>query len=267
MAYSVDREYIVLSDVRNESELAVLATTGLPIIGVSSLAGFPGAICRALNPVQDQRQPHLWSVRATFSTDTIQQEPPNTGPNGSPNLNPTTWIPIYRGRMEYYQEVIYKDFSSPPKDYVNYAGVPFSEPLVVNKPIVVYDFWQFESNTVTDKQIGERTDKINSSSVTRGSNTWPAKTLKISVVEFERGFFYGFACVNIHYMIAYKPSTWAVKPLQVGYEYRLVAGGVRVASPKLVALETDGTLRDDSLPVLSNNEFLPHDTISFGFLR
>jgi hypothetical protein len=91
--------------------------------------------------------------------------------------------------------------------------------------------------------------------------------LKCSVLEFQRGYFYGYECVNIHYHLFYKPSRWTVKPIQVGYEYRVASGGVRVASPKLIALETDGTLRADSLAPLADNEFIPHKPISFSFLR
>ena len=267
MTYSVDRDYYVLSDVKNESELNVLATTGLPLIGISSLAGFPGSICRSLSPQQNDKQPQLWTVTANFSTQPINQETPNTGPGGTPNPNPTTWVPIYRGQLQYYPEVVYEDFSPTPKKYVNYAGVPFSEPLTITRPIIVYDFWQYEASTVTDKDIGDRNDCINSSAVTRGSVTYPEYTLKVSIPEFERGYYFGYQAVRIHYQVAYKPSKWTIKPLQVGYEYRLAAGGVRVASPKLVGLNSDGTLRADSSDLLADNEFIPHTPISFSFLR
>jgi hypothetical protein len=169
--------------------------------------------------------------------------------------------------MQYYPEVVYEDFSNTPKQWVNYAGVPFSEPLTITRPIIVFDFWQMESSTLSNKAIGDRNDCINSGSVTLAGDSYPQYTLKCAVIEFERGFFYGFECVNIHYQVLYKPSKWTVKPLQVGYEYRVAPGGVRVASPKLVALETNGTLRSDSADPLSDNEFIPHKPISFSFLR
>lgn len=265
MTYSVDREYFVLSDTKTESELNVLATTGLPIIGLSSLSGFPGTICRSLSPQQDAKQPMLWTVTANFSTEPINQQPDSTG--GTPNPDPTTWFPVYRGQMQYYHEVIYEDFSSTPKKYVNYAGVPFSEPLTITRPIIVYDFWQYEASSVTDKAIGDRNDCINSSAFTKNGVTYPQYTLKVSIPEFERGFYFGYSCVRIHYQVAYKPSKWTISPLQVGYEYRIAAGGVRVASPKLVGLNADGTLRSDGSALLSDNEFIPHKPISFSFLR
>jgi hypothetical protein len=265
--YAVDRIYFVESTVRNESEIVVLTTTGLPRIGISFLSGFPGAICRELRPEQNAKQAHLWEVTATFSTRQIDQEPPNTGPGDTPNPDPTTWVPKYAGRMQYYQEVIYEDFSSTPKKWVNYAGVPFSEPLTITRPVILFDFWQMEAKTVTNKTIGDRNDCINNGSITLAGESFPQYTLKCSVVEFERGWFYGYEVVNIHYQIAYKPSKWILKPLQVGYEYRSGAGQPRVTSPKLIALETNGTLRSDTLEPLADNEFLPHKPISFSFLR
>lgn len=270
MTYSVDREYYVLSDVKNESELNVLATTGLPIIGISSLAGFPGAICRSLSPQQNEKQPQLWTVTANFSTQPINQEAPPSGPNPGdpPNPDPTTWIPVYRGQMQYYPEVVWEDFSNPPKKWINHAKSPFSEPLTVTRPVIVYDFWQYEADTVTDKQIGDRNDCINSSGVTRGGVTYPQYTLKVSIPEFERGYYFGYQAVRIHYQVAYKPSTWKVKPLQVGYEYFVAPGDKEtVAAPQLIHLNSDGTKRDKDLGILSDVEFVPHKDISFSFLR
>ena len=167
MTYSVDRTYFVQSSVKNDSEINVLATTGLPIIGLSGLAGFPGTICRSLRPQQNAKQPQLWELTANFSTQPINQDAPNTGPGGTPNPDPTTWIPRYSGKMQYYPEVIYEDFSTSPKQWVNYAGVPFSEPLTITRPIIIFDFWQMEASTVTDKALGDRNDCINSSGLTR----------------------------------------------------------------------------------------------------
>ena len=276
MTYSVDRTYFVQSSVKNDSEINVLATTGLPIIGLSGLAGFPGTICRSLRPQQNAKQPQLWEVVANFSTQPINQDAPNTGPGGTPNPDPTTWIPRYSGKMQYYQEVVYEDFTpsgttgsgwsvNGPYKYLNNAGVPFSEPLTITRPIIVFDFWQMEASSVTDKAIGDRNDCINSSGLTRGSVTYPQYTLKASIVEFERGYFYGYDVVNIHYQLAYKPSKWTQKPVQGGYEFLL--GGVRTASPKFVYLNTDGTARSESLAPLADKEFIPHKPISFSFLR
>jgi hypothetical protein len=180
--------------------------------------------------------------------------------------------------MQYYPEVVYEDFTPSgttgsgwtvpgPYLYINNAGVPFSEPLTITRPIILFDFWQMESPSVTDKQIGDRNDCINSTSLNKGTDTYPQYTLKCSVIEFERGYFYGFDAVNIHYQIAYKPSKWTFRPIQSGYEYRQTPGGVRVASPKLVNLEANGTARADTLAPLADKEFIPHKPISFSFLR
>lgn len=270
VVYSINRTYYVISDTRSENELNVLTTTGLPVIGLTQLAGFPGTICRSLAPTQNQKQPRLWEVVATFSTETLDQTPPTIS-EGVLNPDPTTWVPIYAGDMQYYPEVLTEDFSTPKKLFVNYANCKFAEPLTIERPIIVYEFYQYEAPTITDKQIGDRNDKINDASVTRGSNVYPARSLKCSIPRFERGYFYGYEAVKIHYQIAYKPSLWEIAPLQVGYEYYTVAkttpGATRTISTKLIALEADGTKRAEHLEPLANNKFLGHEPTSFSFLR
>lgn len=251
------RTYIVKSDAKNESEYTVCMTSGLPIVGVTPTTD--GATCRGLTPKQDTKSPYIWFVTADFDTEPINQ---NMGDPVDPN--PTTWIPIYKGKIETFPEVLYEDFSSTPKKYVNSANNKFPEPLIVNRPIIVYEFPQYEDSSLTDVQIGDRNDTVNSGSV-RG---FAAQTLKCNISEFERGWYYGFECVRINYRIAYKKSTWLNKPLDMGYEYRPTAGAVAISSPggKLVALNSDGTLRADTSAPLAL-DFKAHREISFSFLR
>jgi hypothetical protein len=264
--YVVPRTYLVQSDVNNDSELDVLLTSGLPIIGISGLVSFPEAICRSLRPRQNPKQPKLWEVQAEFSTAPLNQSIPATGVGGAPNPDPTTWIPIYKGSIEYYDEVIHEDFSSPtPKPYVNSAGCKFVEPLIVKKPITVFDFHQYEAGTTTDKDIAERGDCINNATVTRGSVSYAIHTLKCTVTDFERSFYYGYPAVKIHYRLAYKPNKWLNKPLDMGYEYKNTAGELQ-SSPKLVTLNSDGTMRSP-FGTISALEFIPHKPISFAFVR
>jgi hypothetical protein len=201
---------------------------------------------------------------------------PDLGGGGGPNPDPTAWIPVYRGQMQYYPEVSYEDFTpsgttgsgwavAGPYKYLNNAGAPFSEPITFTRPVIVYDFWQYEASTINDKEIGDRNDCINSAGLTRGSVTYPQYTLKISIPEFERGYYFGYEAVRIHYQVAYKPSKWTFKPVQGGYEYLL--GGVRTGSTKFVYLNTDGTKLSDTATPLADKEFIPHKPISFSFLR
>jgi|688.fasta_scaffold74274_5 hypothetical protein len=262
--YVVPRTYLVQSDINDDGELNVLLTSGLPIIGLSGLVAFPEAICRSLRPRQNPKQPKLWEVQAEFSTAPLNQSIP-AGGGGSPNPDPTTWIPIYKGSIEYYDEVIHEDFSTPVRQYVNSAGCKFPEPLVVKRPIIVFDFYQYESASTTDKTIAERNDCINNMTVTRGSVNYDEYTLKCTVTDFERGFYYGYGAVKVHYRVAYKPAKWLNKPLDMGYEYKNTAGELQ-SSPKLVTLNSDGTMRSP-FGTISSKEFKPHKPISFAFLR
>lgn len=114
--YVVPRTYLVRSDINDDSELNVLLTSGLPIIGLSGLNSFPEAICRSLRPRQNPKQPKLWEVEAEFSTAPLNQRAPSTGGGGggggTPNPDPTSWIPVYKARVEFYDEVLHEDFRS-----------------------------------------------------------------------------------------------------------------------------------------------------------
>lgn len=258
--YEDKRVYIVESDVFNESPITVLLTAGLPTVYVSSIDGTAGyCVCTDLDPTQNNLNGKIWEVEATFTTD-IEGQDVEAG--GTPD-DPTTWVPRYKGKFEFYNEVLYKDRSSTPKPYVNSAGDKFPEPLISRKPVVVYEFWQIEDPAITDLQIGDRNDKINNAVV---RSMFPAKTLKLTVAGFERGWFYGVDAVKIDYQLAYNPDEWLNKPMDAGYGYLVSAGGAKVPSDSLVYLNSDGTKKADGATP-SFLEFEPFEQISFSFLR
>jgi hypothetical protein len=254
--YTESSEFIIVSDVKNESIANVLSTTGLPRVNFT-LTTFD-ALCRDLTPKQDAKSPYVWRVVADFTTEPLEYD---TGSDDPDSPDPTTWVPIYKGVVETMEEVVYEDFSSTPKKYVNSAKKKFPEPLVVKRPIIVYSFQQFVASTYTDVQIGDWNDTINTASF----KSFPADTLHLTVQDFERGTFYGVDCTLVSFRVAYNKQTWLNKPLDMGYEYRPSAGDPTVGSPggKLVALESDGTLRDDTLEPLAL-EFVPHRRIAFA---
>lgn len=255
ITYTERRTYIVLSDIRNDSVINVLSTAGLPRVMLTTVDGTAGqCVCTDVSPKQDEGCPYTWTVDVEFSTNAEKQE--NSG-----DPNPTTWVPVYSGKVEHYPEVIYEDFSSPPKKYLNSAKDKFPEPLIVKRPVIVYDFYQYEPASITDVQIGDRNDTVNTASI-RG---FAAETLKLTVTTFERGWFFGFPAVRINYSVAYKKNKWLNTPLDMGYSY-LTATGERIASDKIVCLNPDGTKKaDNATPdVLTFKEFRQ---ISFSFLR
>lgn len=245
--FTEQRIYVVIADIKDASPLSIVSTAGLPIVGLTPTSS--GAICRSLDPKQDQKQPRVWNVTADFSTEPLNQK---TDPGGTPNPDPTTWIPIYRGAIETYQEVMYADRNG--KRYVNSANDKFPEPLVKQRPIIVYEFTQYEAATLTDKQIGDRNDNTNSVTF-KGFEPW---TLKLNIKQFERGFYFGYEAVKIDYRVAYKRGLqdnagnwtgWKDIPLDMGYSYFDVdkaTTGKKFTSLHPVALNANGTKKADN---------------------
>ncbi len=256
VTYNETRTAVVISDIKDESPFNVLSTTGLPRVGLSTLITPTAAICTSVDPKQDSVSPFVWFVDCEFSTATDKQDTNDSNPD------PTTWLPIYSGKIETYPEVMHTDFSTPPKPYLNSAKCKFPEPLIINRPIIVYDFFQYEADTITDIQIGDRNDTINSDTVRGGM--FPISTLKCTVSGFERGYFYGMAAVKINYSVAYKKSTWLNKPLDMGYDYLI--GSNKLTSDSIVALNSDGTKKADTADP-DALEFKGFRPISFSFLR
>lgn len=256
--YTETRTAVVYSDIKTESPAAVLYTTGLPRVGLTTLSGIANSICTDVSPTQDTGSPYLWTVDCEFSTATEDQD---TGDNP----DPTTWTPRYSGKIETYPEVMFEDFSSPPRKYVNSANKKFPEPLIRNRPIIVYSFKQYIVSTITDVQIGEFNDTINLTAF----KGFPNDTLKCTISEFERGYFYALDCTLLSVSVAFKRDGWLDRPLDMGYEYRPSAGvpAVGSAGGMLVSLNGDGTLRSDiSEPLVKT--FVPHKRVSFStFLR
>jgi hypothetical protein len=261
--YTETRTYVVTSNIRNESPYTVVATAGLPLVHMSILAG-TNARCKSLTPEQDKKTPHVWKVVAEFSTEKIDQK---ENPSDPTNPDPTQWIPVYKGVIETYPEVMYFDRSG--ARYVNSAGDRFPEPLVKQRPIIVYEFSQYEAPSITDKQIADRVYCVNNATF----KGFPAWSLLLSAKSFERGYFYGYEAVKIDYRIAYKkgypvggtPQGWKDVPLDVGYSY-LDSSGKKLNSPYLVSLNSDGTKRADGATP-DAKIFEGPDPISFSFLR
>lgn len=262
LVYSERHTYVVISDTIAEAILTVLATSGLPRVMIDSITGTYGAcLCTGLDPKQDDQNPYVWYVDAMFTTDIEGQE---TEGDGIDSADPLTWVPRYKGSFEFVPQVLYEDFSDPPKPYLNSAGDKFPEPLIYRRPCTVYDFWQIEDNSATDEEIGDRTDTVNSTTF----RTFEAGKLKLQVSGFERGFWYGVDAVRIEYRVAYNKKGWLIKPADAGYAYRPSAGQKKVASDALVFLNTDGTAKAESVTEPDYLEFKGHEQIDFNdFLR
>lgn len=172
--FSFARIYRVISSVRDEHESTVLSTSGVPVVGFTTI---DGCVCSSLDPSQDSKAPNVWTVTAEFSNAP-------TGQQTGDDPDPTTWTPIYKGRIETYPEAFGADWDNRP--YVNSAGCKHTEPIVVSRPVIVYEGVQYEDSALTDLAIGDRNDCVNAGAWGTGAGAFPAKTLKVNIPEFER---------------------------------------------------------------------------------
>jgi hypothetical protein len=257
VTYTETHEYIVISDVKDEDPWTVLTTTGLPLVMVTSLSGL---VCVGKEPQQDAKSPYVWTVACEFSADTNGQETDE-------DPDPKTWIPIWSSALETYDEVLMKDKTTPtPQPYLNSALCKFPEPLVQKSPIVVWEFVQYEADTLDLDEISDRNESTNDDTF----KGFPVDTLKLNVVRSTRGYYFGYSVYKLDYRIAYKKDNWLDKPLDMGYEYFNTsgAGKKKLVSDFLVALNSDGTKKaDDATPVV-NKEFRNLTPLDFSsFLR
>lgn len=197
--------YIVDGGSSSETRNNVLSTTGLPIVGTSTLAS--GAVCISKQAERSDVNPRWWEVTCEYASQNnnqSQQDPNN------PSQDPTTWIPVYKIDYETDQVAVTKFYgvSNATHPIVNSAAQVFSTPLVKNQLIAVYRFSQFESDSLSEKTIMDRNDNVNSG-VFKGFPKW---SLKLNVLGCERGYYNGYAARKIDYMLSYKegwaPSTW-----------------------------------------------------------
>lgn len=261
--YTETHDYLVMSDDPNEDYWNVITTPGLPSVFVTSIAGL---LCRSKRARRDQNHAGLWRVSCEFSSE-------NTGQETGGNPDPTTWTPVWESSTELYDELIHEArYASTktgtklgPRPYRNSAKDLFPDPLMMKSPIAVCEFIQYESPSQSLEDILDRNEMLNDEAF-RG---FPKRSLKVNVRKQTFGFYFNYPAYKIHYAVAYKPSLWVDAPLDVGYEYFAQAGDTkRVSSPTIVALNNDGTKKDDNQDPVVNWYYFPYYEMDFGsFLR
>jgi hypothetical protein len=162
------------------------------------------------------------------------------------------------------QEVLTKDQSG--DTIANSAGVPFEVGLTVTRRIPVWEFYQFESSAITDEQILERSETVNSGTF-RGR---AAKSLLCVVLSSSIGFFYGQKRRLTHYQLKYNRKIWTHKRLDVGTTYKsgsdLLAYTDSDGNVILGALDGSGAKQAvGTAPEVLEFDQFPSD--SFSFLR
>jgi hypothetical protein len=210
----IDETYVFLvkSDNKNNSRLNISQTPGLPIVGVT-VSSFGLTVCKTKNAVRDPNNPLYWEVTCEFSS--VVEEGQSSQ---DPQTNPTAWVPVYETKFERSQKVVVRDFAG--AAVVNSAGQAFDNGLTISRFLPVWDFFQFEPATVTDEEIIERNEVVNSTAF-RGR---AIKTLLCTVTSSKIGFYYGVPLRLTQYSLKYDPLTWIHRRLDIGSQF--LDGGV-----------------------------------------
>lgn len=204
--------YLVEADSVTATRVSILGLTGIPQVGITrSAEGI--AVCRTCDAVRREDQRLLWDVTATFSSEVDERQNVQ-----SVSGDPTTWVPIYETKFERLQETVTKDIDG--TAVANSAGQPFENGIVRSRFIPIWEFFQLEPETVTDEQVIERNEVVNSVEFKGRA----AKTLLCTVLSSVIGFYYGSRRRLTRYALRYNDLNWRHKRLDVGTVY--LEGGV-----------------------------------------
>lgn len=251
-------EYLVRCDAKDTPYVEVLNTPGLPIVNYSvSPSGY--GICRNKSGVRRVDNPYYWDITCDFSSEVEESQD-----NPDPTTDPTSWIPIYETKFERLQEVVTKDLNG--VSIANSAGQPFENGLTIARFIPIWEFWQLEPGTITDEQILERNESVNSGTFRNRI----AKTLLLTVNSSVVGFYYGQRRRLTQYSLRYNSKKWTHKRLDVGTVYKdgsdhkpyldkngnVILGGLNGIGSKVLVGDPPAVREFDMYP-----------SISFSFIR
>lgn len=199
--------YLVRTTSAAEDRTTVLSASGLPQVGITLSAGGI-AVCKNVDAVRRSDQKTLWDVTATFSSEVDERQATQ-----SVSGDPTEWVPIYETKFERLQEIMTEDADG--DAIANSAGQPFETGIVRSRFIPIWEFYQFEPASVTDEQVLERNETVNSA-IFKGKEI---HTLLCTVMSSVIGFYYGNRRRLTRYALRYNVKTWKHKRLDVGTAY------------------------------------------------
>ncbi len=210
--YEEQWHFLVKADSATQQRVEIIATPGLPVPGdTTSAGGF--AQCSAVNANRRPENPLYWDVTATFSSE-VEDNGLTTFVPGQPGVPPATeWVPVYETKMERMQRVASKDRSG--NAIANSAGQAFETGLNIGRFIPIWDLFQFEPDTVTDEQVIDRNETVNSVTF-RGK---AASTLLLTIVDSVIWRYLGQRVRLTRYEVRYNKENWKHKRLDVGTQY------------------------------------------------
>lgn len=259
--YEVSYSYLVSADSVFQAELQIMAAAGVPLVNQTvDQTGL--AICRNKSATRRSDSSLLWDVVCDFSSE-IEEGVGGSG-GGDTSQAPTEWIPIRETKFERYQEVVTRDYSN--ASIANSAGQAFETGLTITRHIPIWEFYQFEPATVTDEQIIDRSETVNSATF-KGK---AAKTLLCVVLSSVVGLYYGNRLRLSQYQLKYNARDWRHKRLDVGTQYKS-------GTTLLDFTSTDGTVMLGSLDgsgakqaagtAPAVRQFDQYPTNTFSFIR
>lgn len=206
--------FIVESDSKDNSRFTISQTTGLPVVGVTT-SSYGLTICSSKDARRRATNPLIWDVICEFSSDVDERQS-----NNSPT-DPEVWIPIYETKFERLAELVTRDVNG--DSISNSAGQTFPNGLTIGRFIPVWEFFQFEPASVSDKTIIDRCETVNSAPF-KGC---AAKTCLLTVLSSVIGYYYGARRRLTQYSIKYNDRDWQHRRMDVGDYY--VLGARRLA--------------------------------------
>jgi hypothetical protein len=250
--------FLVLADSVSEDRITVLRTSGLPQVGLS-LSSYGSAVCKSVEAVRREDQRRYWDVTATFSSEVDESQ---EGQDQSEE--PTEWVPVYETKFERIQQVVTKDYAD--TAIANSAGQPFETGLTRSRFIPVWEFYQFEASSITDEQVIERNEVVNSSAFKGRA----AHTLLCTVMSSVIGYYYGRRLRLTQYALRYDEKNWKHKRLDVGTVYldtgvhkayldddgNVMLGGLDGAGDKVTVGDEPAVLEFEMYPEVAFSSFL-----------
>jgi hypothetical protein len=202
----LEETYEFFVDAHDEftSQFSVSQTPGLPKVNITPSA-FGLTICRSKTVTRDDKIATLWHAICEFSSEVEEGQS-----SQDPSTNPTAWRPIYETKFERVPVVVVRDFAG--TAIANSAGQAFPNGLTVTRKLPMWEFYQFEPATVTDEQVIDRSEVVNSATF-RGR---AENTLLCTVMSSTIGFYYGVRLRFTRYSVIYDRLTWLHKRLDVG---------------------------------------------------
>ena len=191
--FEQDYHFTVEADHKYQNRFDILECPGLPRTGLTTIGQL---MCKSVNADKEPLRPTRWHVVCMFSSRVEEGTAPSTPQQG----NPTDWIPYGQVNFEPLEEVYKRDLDGKP--FVNTAGIPFNEGLIIQRRIASVDFVQFEKlgNQSTLDTILGRAGTINSEPfLNREKYAW-----LLQVNNARIGTFYGLRCVFVDYTLSYK---------------------------------------------------------------